>query len=62
MAIKEIGINLFDDTTYQPHRLMYWTSMSSNGDYVFKKINGMVLNPDDKHKLMIVLEAAETKR
>ena len=25
---QEIGMDLFDDTTYQPHRLMYWPSTS----------------------------------
>lgn len=47
MVAKDIGINLFDDTTYQPHRLMYWPSTSSNGEYVYKKIDGDILNPDD---------------
>ena len=32
----DIGIDFFDDTTYQPHRLMYWPSTSSDGEYVFK--------------------------
>ena len=31
----EIGIDYFDDTTYQPSRLMYWPSVSADGDYVF---------------------------
>ena len=47
MVAKDIGIDLFDDTTYQPHRLMYWPSTSSNGEYVYKKIDGDILNPDD---------------
>ena len=25
---QEIGMDMFDDTTYQPHRLMYWPSTS----------------------------------
>lgn len=32
----EIGIDQFDDTTYQPQRLMYWSSTSIDGEYVFK--------------------------
>lgn len=32
MVAKEIGIDVFDDTTYQPHRLMYWPSVSMNGE------------------------------
>jgi hypothetical protein len=38
---QEIGMDMFDDTTYQPHRLMYWPSTSSNGEYVYKAhVNG----------------------
>ncbi len=47
MVAKEIGIDLFDDTTYEAHRLMYWPSTSSNGDYVFEEQDGKLLNPDD---------------
>lgn len=32
----DIGIEQFDDTTYQPHRLMYWPSTSSDGEFVFQ--------------------------
>ena len=32
---ETIGIDHFDDTTYQPGRLMYWPSVSSDGQYVF---------------------------
>ena len=40
----EIGIDQFDDTTYQPQRLMYWSSTSIDGEYVFKY---SVRNPID---------------
>ena len=43
---QEIGMDLFDDTTYQPHRLMYWPSTSSNGEYVFRVMDGDLLDPD----------------
>ena len=43
---QEIGMDMFDDTTYQPHRLMYWPSTSSNGEYVFRVMDGDVLDPD----------------
>ncbi len=43
---KEIGIELFDDTTYEPARLMYWPSTSVNGEFVFKQKDGELLNPD----------------
>lgn len=32
---EEIGIEYFDDTTYQPSRLMYWGSVSADGEYIF---------------------------
>ena len=43
---QEIGMDLFDDTTYQPHRLMYWPSTSSNGEYVYQVMDGDILDPD----------------
>lgn len=42
----EIGIELFDDTTYEPSRLMYWPSTSSDGEFIFHEITGMLLDPD----------------
>ncbi|WP_235776387.1 hypothetical protein [Robertmurraya massiliosenegalensis] len=46
MIAKEIGMELFDDTTYEPNRLMYWPSTSSDGEYFFKKIDGSFLDPN----------------
>lgn len=43
---EEIGIEMFDDTTYEPSRLMYWPSTSSDGEFVFRDIEGEILNPD----------------
>ena len=43
---EEIGIELFDDTTYEPSRLMYWPSTSSDGEFVFHEIDGDLLDPD----------------
>ncbi|MDR2647675.1 MAG: virulence-associated E family protein [Oscillospiraceae bacterium] len=42
----DIGIDIFDDTTYQAHRLMYWPSCSLNADYVFKDWQGAPLDVD----------------
>jgi len=47
MIAKEIGIDLFDDTTYEASRLMYWPSTSIDGEFIFKEIKGDLLNPDD---------------
>lgn len=41
-----IGIDLFDDTTYQPHRLMYWPSTSYDGEYVFIHAENQLLDVD----------------
>ena len=43
---QEIGMDMFDDTTYQPHRLMYWPSTSFNGEFIFRVLDGDVVNPD----------------
>ena len=43
---EEIGIEQFDDTTYEPSRLMYWPSTSSDGEFVCKEIDGDILDPD----------------
>lgn len=44
---EEIGIELFDDTTYEPSRLMYWPSTSADGEFVFREIDGDLLDPDE---------------
>lgn len=43
----EIGIDMFDDTTYEPSRLMYWPSTSADGEYIFKRQEGAWLDPDE---------------
>ena len=47
MVAKEIGIDLFDDTTYEACRLMYWPSTSSNGEFFFQEKDGEILDPDE---------------
>jgi len=42
----EFGIDYFDDTTYQPHRLMYWPSTSADAEFFFDWQDGAWLNPD----------------
>lgn len=44
---EEIGIDYFDDTTYQPHRLMYWPSTSVDGDFLFNFQDGAWLSADN---------------
>ena len=42
-----LGIDKFDDTSYQPQRMMYWPSCSQDGAYFFDHIDAPMLNPDD---------------
>lgn len=37
---EEIGIDNFDETTFQPERLMYWGSCSADQDYFFHHSSG----------------------
>ena len=46
MVAYDIGIDMFDDTTYQPHRLMYWPSTSIDGEYVFEHEENKPLDVD----------------
>lgn len=43
---EEIGIDYFDDTTYQASRLMYWPSVSSDGEYYFNFLDNPFLCAD----------------
>lgn len=42
----DLGIEQFDDTTYEPSRLMYWPSTSQDAEFVFKYQDGEWLDPD----------------
>ena len=44
---ETIGIDYFDDTSYQPHRLMYWPSTSSDAEYLYTHQDAEWLDPDD---------------
>jgi putative DNA primase/helicase len=46
MIASDLGIDQFDDTTFQPHRLMFWPSTSSDGEYIFKIQDQAWLDPD----------------
>ncbi len=47
LIANDIGIDFFDDTTYQPHRLMYYPSVSKDGEYVFKHRTSVCLDVDN---------------
>lgn len=41
-----LDIEAFDDTTFEPSRLMYWPSCSLDAEYVFKALGGPWVDPD----------------
>lgn len=50
----DIGIDIFDDTTFQPERLMYWPSTAEDAEFVFKYMDGPFIDPDkilERHPL-----------
>lgn len=46
MVAFDIGIDMFDDTTYQANRLMFYPSTSYDGEYVFEYDNRQPLDVD----------------
>lgn len=46
MVAGQIGLDYFDDSTYQANRMMYWASCPSNGNFVFDENDGEPLDPD----------------
>ncbi len=42
-----LGIDYFDECSYQPNQLMYWPSSPQNGVFVYKEVDKDWLNPDD---------------
>lgn len=42
----EWGIDQFDECSYRPNQLMYWPTTPANGEFVFRKIEGDWLDPD----------------
>ena len=43
---KDIGMDYFDDSTYQANRMMYWASCPSDGVFVFDESSGRALATD----------------
>ena len=42
----DVGMDFFDDTTYQANRMMYWASCPSDGEFVFEESQGGMLHVD----------------
>jgi predicted P-loop ATPase len=43
----DLDIELFDRTTFQPERLMFWSSISKDSEYIFNQQDGEWLNADE---------------
>lgn len=41
-----LGMDYFDDTTYEANRLMFWPSCPIDGEYIFEHCEGPILDPD----------------
>ncbi|HUM84877.1 MAG TPA: virulence-associated E family protein [Lachnospiraceae bacterium] len=48
MIAKQIGMDYFDDSTYQVNRMMFWASCASNAEFVFEEseADSVPLDPD----------------
>lgn len=46
MIAKQVGMDYFDDSTYEANRLMYWPSTPSNVEYYFDAWDGELVDPD----------------
>lgn len=44
----DIGIDMCDDTTYEPHRLMYWASASIDAEFRYEVQDGPWLDADEQ--------------
>lgn len=44
---EQFGMDYFDDTTYQPHRLMYYPSTSADAEFFFRFQDGKFLSVDE---------------
>lgn len=47
LLASDYGMDLFDDTTFQPARLMYWPSTSKDAEYYFDYIDAPFLKADE---------------
>jgi len=43
---EALGMDKFDDSTYQPQRIMYWPSTSQDGEFFFRYLDAPLLDPD----------------
>lgn len=48
LIASDIGIDMCDDSTYEPHRLMYWPSTSFDAEYLYDYQDAPWLNVDSQ--------------
>ena len=48
-----LGVDFFDECSYQTNQLMYWSSSPQNGVFVFKEVEKDWLNPDDMDNIKL---------
>ena len=46
LIARDIGIEMVDETSHEPARLMYWPSTSQDGEFLFRVQEGPLLDPD----------------
>ena len=46
MIAEQIGMDYFDDSTYQANRMMYWASCPCDAQFIFEENCGVPLDPD----------------
>ncbi len=47
LLASELGINQFDPCSFIPSQLMFWPTVSIDGEYIFKEVEGKALDPDE---------------
>ena len=47
ITANDIGIDLFDDSTYEPERLMFWPSTPDDGEYRFILQDAPLMDPEE---------------
>lgn len=46
LVADKMGMDYFDDSTYEPERLMYWQSTPADGEYFCAVYDGELVDPD----------------
>ena len=44
---EELGMNMFDECSFRVNQMMYWPSVSADGEFVFMEVRKKWLDPDE---------------